>query len=113
MCREEVLRASRTLFVHHQFQPKCYISLGIQPGYETKDVLVSLRDNLRQKLDCSGADLLALFDFSLVFDTINHNILLDTCDVADRRGYFVIPLHSEQMIPVSSFKAVKLFVSPG
>lgn len=104
MCSEEVLRASRTLFMHHQFQPKCYILLGIQPGYETKDVLVSLIDNWRQNLGCSSADLLVLLDFALVFDTINHKILLDTCDVTDRRGYFVIPLHSEQMIPVTSFE---------
>lgn len=64
-CREnEVLRASRTLFMH---KPNCYISLGIQPGYEIEGVLVPLIDNLHQNLDCSGVALLVLLDFSLVF----------------------------------------------
>lgn len=48
-----------------------------RPNHGTEKALITLVDDLRQKPDVNSASILALLDFSVVFDTINYPLLQD------------------------------------
>lgn len=45
---------------------------GFRPNSGTEKALITLVDDLRQKQDVDSASILALLDFSVVFNTINY-----------------------------------------
>lgn len=61
------------------FEADCldHFQLGFWTGYGTETVFVTLLDDLWQGLDGNCTFILVLLDLSSVFNTINHNILLD------------------------------------
>lgn len=49
---------------------------GFRAGFGTKTGLVALVDGLRRAMEWGSALLLVLLDWSMTFNTVDHNILL-------------------------------------
>ena len=50
---------------------------GFRKGHSTATILLKIRDDIKRAMNKSEATLAILIDFSKVFDTIDHNFLLE------------------------------------
>src|SRR6218665_2162672 len=81
------------IVVYHYYQLAAYLHVeankllpecqsGFREGHSTETLLLRLLSDIYEAVDCSQLTLLALFDVSAAFDTVDHKILLKRLNVS-------------------------------